>query len=150
MTVEEFLALPEKEGVRMELSDGVLIEEEITLSNADPRHELVKSNLIEVLVPFAQHVKVFVESIYKLRDSARSPDVSLVSRARLVSGDAENYRQQAPDFAIEVVSSETAAESETKIWQYGSARVFREHQFLESSEILPDFRVQVSRIFEGL
>ncbi|MDQ6701253.1 MAG: Uma2 family endonuclease, partial [Acidobacteriota bacterium] len=83
MTVDEFLELPEKEGIRQELSDGVLIEEEIEkLGYADGRHERVKANFNEILVVFAEHQKlwlVFPVSNFKLGNSARIPDVSLVS-----------------------------------------------------------------------
>ena len=175
MTVDEFLELPAKEGVRQELSDGVLIEEEIEkLGNADPRHELVKSNLIELLVPFAKYVKVFAQSVFKLRESARIPDISVVSRKRLVAGDPDSYRQGAPEIAVEVVYSEGASELLTRVLQYldggsqyvwvaypgeraiwvydrrDTCRMLRKDQVLECPELLPGFRVPVSEFFEGI
>ncbi len=174
MTVDEFLALPEKEGVKRELSDGVLIEEDITFDSAGPHHEFVKANLMEILVPFSQHVKVFAGSLFKMRNSARMPDVSLVARKRLIPGDPDSYGNGAPEIAIEVVSLETAAEFEVKLWQYfeagsifvwavypdlrclrvfdrsGFGRLFREGQILDCPEVIPGLRVPVSRIFEGL
>ncbi|MDQ2898776.1 MAG: Uma2 family endonuclease [Acidobacteriota bacterium] len=177
MTVDEFLALPEKEGVRMELSDGVLIEEEITLGNANPRDERVKANFNRILVIFAdQHQlgEVFPESIFKMKGSAREPDVAFISAKRLIPGRPETYLAGAPDIAIEIVSSDKAAELERKIEQYFeggakfvwvaypdrrvirvcdptlNARFLHEDQFLEAPDVLPGFRVSVSKFFEGL
>ncbi len=161
----------------MELSDGVLIEEEITLSNANPRHEQVKANFNRILVIFAdQHQlgQVFPESIFKMKGSAREPDVAFISGKRLIPGRPETYREGAPDIAVEVVSSEKVAELERKIEQYFeggakfvwvaypdqrvirvfdptlNARFLREDEFLQAPDVLPGFRVPVSTFFEGL
>ena len=178
MTVDEFFNLPEKEGVRQELSDGVLIEEEITdLGRANSRHERVKAKFNRILAVFAAHQQlweVFPESIFELRNSARIPDMSLVSTKRLIPGDPDSYRRGAPEIAIEVVSSESAAELQTRIEQYfeagahyvwvaypetreicvwdrmGTARMFREDQILECPDLLPGFRVPVAEFFEGI
>ena len=178
MTVDEFFELPEKEGVRQELSDGVLIEEEITeLGRGNSRHEQVKANFTQILAVFAAEQrlwKVFPESIFKLRNSARIPDMSLVSKKRLIPGDPDSYRRGAPEIAIEVVSSESAAELETRIEQYfdagshyvwvaypeqrvvrvydraGASRLLHEDLFLECPDLLPGFRVPVAEFFEGI
>ena len=178
MTVDEFLELPEKEGVRQELSDGVLIEEEITeLGRGNSKHERVKANFTRILILFAaqqQLWELFPESLFKLTNSARIPDISLVSKKRLIPGDPDSYRRGAPEIAVEVVSSESAAELATRIRQYlgggsqyiwvaypedreicvwdrdGTARMLLEDQVLECPELLPGFRVPVSEFFEGI
>ncbi len=174
MTVEEFLALPEKEAVKRELSDGALIEEQTTLGNANSRHEIVKANFGEALRDYKSLGKVFTESLFLLNENAREPDVAFVAKARLIAGDPDSYRRGAPDIAIEVVSSEKASELERKVRQYceaGShfvwvaypkereiavydrdrnARVLTEDSFLEAPGVLPGFQVRVSKLFEGI
>ena len=101
------------------------------------------------------------------------PGVSLVLSDRLRGRNPEKPFEGAPDLAIEVVSSETAAQLERKIRGYlragckavwaaypeqrtvhiynpdGSSRVLEEGDILEFATLLPDFQEPVSRIFEG-
>lgn len=177
MTMEEFLTLPEKQGVKRELIDGVLIEEETTLSNANSRHETVKANVNCILVVFAaqrQLGKVFPESQFLLDEAACEPDVAFVSKNRLIPGDPDSYKRGAPEIAVEVVSSEKAAALERKIRLYGqagsqfvwvfypdgrelrvyeasgNARLYVGDEILEAPGVLPGFQVQVSKFFEGI
>ena len=50
LTVDEFLKLPQTEGVRRELSDGEVIETD--MGNAGARLEWVKSNITQILAEY--------------------------------------------------------------------------------------------------
>ncbi|MDQ6700662.1 MAG: Uma2 family endonuclease [Acidobacteriota bacterium] len=177
MTVDEFFALPEEEGVKREFSDGVLIEETIEMGNANPRHELLKINFIWILTGFLhQHElgRIASESMFGLKSSFRIPDISYVSKERFPLDLSGRAIQGAPDIAIEVVSSESAADLQKKVRQYlkdgaravwvaypdertihtfepdGTSRLLEGDQYLEAPGILPGFREQVSKFFEGL
>jgi Uma2 family endonuclease len=171
MTIEEFLKLPEVEGEKMELING----EVVSMAYAGFLHETVKSNLNEILVVWlSQHRigKVFVETTYRLNGEALAPDLSVLRNERLTPVTKE-LPQGAPDLAIEVVSSETAARLRNKIGQYlkyGSKAVWvvypeerlvevhsanrqvtilDQDQVLEGHDVLPGFSTPVSAIFEG-
>ncbi|MBI3697587.1 MAG: Uma2 family endonuclease [Acidobacteria bacterium] len=173
LTVEQFLKLPEKETFRCELVNGEIV----AMGNAWSLHELVKSNINQLLVLFAAPIgigRVFSETMYQLRPSeARIPDVSFLLAHRVKPEDPHQLYQGAPDLAIEVVSSETASELEQKVNRYletGSRTVWvvypesrtvwihratgsqhlKEDQGLEEPDLLPGFRVAVSQIFEGI
>jgi Uma2 family endonuclease len=113
--------------------------------------------------------------MYKLgaRDG-RTPDVSLLLNARLPPKHLNKTLEPAPELAVEVVSSETAAFMERKINLFlatGSRAVWvayplertlwihrasgehlqlREGQYVEEPELLPGFRVPVDQFFEGI
>jgi len=171
LTVEEFLALPEVEGVRRELLDGEIIE----MSWGGGIHEHVKSNfslhftkyLLENPVGGIYHETCFRLSKYSLP----IPDLSLQLNARLEKIPKGHF-QGAPDLAIEVVSSESAATLHRKVRRYlecGSravlvayheqrtvmvydpkgVRILMNDDTLEL-DFLPGFRVPVSAFFEGL
>jgi Uma2 family endonuclease len=173
MTVDEFLTLPDVEEQHVELIQG----EVVYMPSGGPVYELVKSNLIGILRdwlrdhPFG---RLFVEAAYRLDDhDSVIPDLSLLSADRMQRGIADLLRG-APDLAVEVVSSETAARLRTKIGLYlknGSqavwvvfpeARVIEIHsangqigkceqdQVLEDHDALPGFSVPVAQIFAGL
>ena len=101
------------------------------------------------------------------------PGVSLVLSDRLRGRNPDKPFEGAPDLAIEVVSSETAAQLERKIRGYlragckavwvaypeqrtvhvhspdGSSRLLEESDTLELTTLLPGFQEPVSRFFEG-
>jgi Uma2 family endonuclease len=101
------------------------------------------------------------------------PDVSFVLAGRLTPG-TEGLIQGAPELAIEVVSSESAAHLEKKIelylahggkavwtvyplpravWVYdakGFARKLEGDQAIEDATLLPGFSAPVSAIFDGV
>src|ERR1035438_7459363 len=117
MTVDEFLKLPEVEGEKMELIHG----EVVSMAYAGFLHERVKSNLIKILSawlgqnPFGQ---VFAETTYRMdREEGLAPDLSVLRNKRLTPV-TKDLPLGAPDLAIEVVSSETAARLRTKIRLY--------------------------------
>lgn len=65
MTVEQFLVLPEEEGLRQELIEGEII----TMAPAGQPHENVKSNFfVELGAFFKQRPigKIFGETMYQL------------------------------------------------------------------------------------
>jgi Uma2 family endonuclease len=173
VTVREFLQMAEPDGQRMELIGG----EVVTMSYGGYPHEIAKSNLIEILAVWlvANRIgKLCSETMFRLDDhNSPIPDVSVVSLGRVKPG-SMGHLQGAPDIAIEVVSSETAAMLEKKIdlylaqgsksvWvvfpQYrvvrifgpdGLSRKFQQHQTLEDPSALPGFSTPVSAIFEGI
>jgi Uma2 family endonuclease len=172
VTVREFLQLPEPEGQRMELIGG-----EVTyMSFGKIRHEIVKKNLLRILVVWlAQNPigEVFAETMFQLDDyNSFIPDLSVVFAGRVdVNTD---WTQGAPEIAVEVVSSETAATLEKKIDLYlarggksvwvafperrlvrvfdpsGRSTRFEQNQTLEDPSVLPGFSIPVAAIFEGI
>jgi Uma2 family endonuclease len=172
MTVEEFLNLPEVEGERLELIDG---EVKSTPLSGQP-HEVTKSNLIMLLAPWATlnpGLRVFCEAAFQVNDAnCLIPDISLISSNRIVPG-SRGIFQTAPEFAIEVVSSEPAARLQRKIRLYlvhGSKSVWTIYPqermvriedaasgsrlFLDDQQLtdpgLPGFSIPTSAIFEGV
>ncbi len=173
LTVEQFLQLPDKPGVKRELVEGVVVE----MPGAAAGHEIVKSNIDEYLVLWnaGQRVgKVFSETMFLLGGAgAYIPDVAFLLPRGLTKQDRARHFQCAPDLAVEVVSSESASDLETKVRAYlraGSQAVwvaYPEHlgvrafhaggigrwlegdQVLEEPGLLPGFAVKVSQLFEG-
>lgn len=172
MTVEEFLNLPEVEGERLELING----EVNCMALSGQPHEVTKSNLIMLLAPWAvqnRTLRVFCEAAYQLDDRVcLIPDISLLASHRIIPGSV-GVRQGAPELAIEVVSSESAARLEDKIELYishgsksvwvaypstrtvrvfdidGGAKRFERDQPLVDPA-LPGFSIPTSTIFEGV
>jgi Uma2 family endonuclease len=173
VTVREFLQLAEPEGERMELIGG----EVVTMGYGKAPHEIVKSNLLGILVVWlAQNSvgKLFAETMFQLDDyDSLIPDLSVVFPGQAAPGTTD-WLRGAPGIAIEVVSSETAARLEQKIDLYlahggksvwvafperrvvrifdasGLSRKFEQHQTLEDPNVLPGFSTPVSAIFEGI
>ncbi|MGA2212653.1 MAG: Uma2 family endonuclease [Bryobacteraceae bacterium] len=173
MTVEEFLNLPEVEGERLELIDG----EVNSMPLSGQPHEVTKSNLIMLLAPWATlnpGLRVFCEAAFQVNEAnCLIPDISLISSSRIVPG-GRGIFQTAPEFAIEVVSSEPAARLEDKIELYlshgsksvwvvypnkrtvrvfdieGGAKLFGNDQPLTDPSVLPGFSIPTSAIFEGV
>ena len=173
LTVEDFLKLPEPEGQRIELIEG----EVVAMGYGRYAHEMVKANLIQILVEWSlRHPigRVFSETMFRL-DAHNSPipDVSFVLAGRLTPG-TEGLIEGAPELAIEVVSSESAAHLEKKIELYlahggkavwtvyprqgvvwvfdakGFARKLEGDQAIEDAALLPGFSAPVSAIFDGV
>jgi len=173
MTVDEFLKLPEVEGEKRELIHG----EVASMAYAGFLHERVKSNLNKILVVWLDRHpsgQVFLETTYRMDgEEALAPDLSVLRNERLAPV-TKDLPVGAPDLAIEVVSSETAARLRTKIrlylkfgsravWVvYPDERIIEVHraidqvtilgpnQILEDPDALPGFSTPVSAIFEGL
>jgi Uma2 family endonuclease len=172
ITVEEFLKQPEVEGERLELINGEVIS---TPLSGQP-HEVTKSNLIMLLAPWAvlnPGLRVLCEAAFQVDEAnCLIPDISLISSSRIVPG-SRGIFHTAPELAIEVVSSETAARLEDKIELYlsngsksvwvvypgkrsirvfdidGGAKLFGNGQAL-TDPTLPGFSTPTSAIFEGV
>ena len=173
VTVQEFLQMVEPNGQRMELIGG----EVVTMSFGKAPHEIVKKNLLRILVAWLlQHPvgELFAETMFELDDhDSLMPDLSVVFHGRVVPG-TDDWLHGAPEIAIEVVSSETAARLEEKVDLYlahggksvwvafpqtravrifdgaGFSKKFEQNQILEDPNILPGFSTPVSAIFEGI
>ena len=173
LTVEDFLKLPPPEHQRTELIEG----EVVAMGYGGYPHEIVKANLIQILAVWSvRHRigKVFSETIFRLDEhNSPIPGVSFVRAGRLTPG-TEGLIQGAPELAIEVVSSESAAHLEKKIelylahggkavwtvyplqrvvWVYdanGFARKLEGDQAIEDAALLPGFSAPASAIFDGV
>lgn len=171
MTVDEFLALPEIEGERRELIGGELV----TMGCGGRPHEFVKSNINRLIITWlieSGRGRVFIETAYRLDDHhVLVPDLSYESKDPGASG-STGLICDAPELAIEVVSSEPAARlskkvglylahggksvwavfpEEQTVWIYsaGQAKEFHREQMLEDFT-LPGFHAPVSALFEGV
>jgi Uma2 family endonuclease len=173
VTVREFLQLPEIEGERRELIGG----EVVTMGFGKAPHEIVKKNLLRILIVWLVQnplAEVFAETMFELDDhDSLIPDLSVVFSDRAAPG-AKDWWQGAPEIAVEVVSSETAARLEQKVSLYlanggksvwaafpeqrivrifdasGLSRKFELNQTLEDPTVLPGFSTLVADIFKGV
>ena len=127
LTINDFMELPEREdGAVYELDAGELI----VLAKPGARHELVKVQMTEILVPYlVSHEKpgrLFIEAGFTLNaDTLRIPDLAIVLRENLSRISKEDMPIPIPpDVAIEVISpTDTIRYLERKIEQYLSAGV---------------------------
>ena len=172
ITVEQFLALPEEDGVRRELIDG----EVITMAWAGQPHEIVKSIFLRKLGYYLELnplAWVLGEATYRLGPhDAPVPDVSVVLKGRLQPGHS-GLIPICPDIAVEVVSSEPAKSLRAKVQlylQHGAKVVWVAYpelrmiqvytaagvqeltgeEPLEAPDVLPGFRVPASAFFVDL
>jgi Uma2 family endonuclease len=174
LTVEQYAELPEEVTLRTELVEGEIVR----MGDARLLHEWVKANAARLLIEYTlqnQLGTVFFESMYKLGPrEGRIPDVSFLLNERLTAQDRGGFLTGAPDLALEVVSSETAAFLERKINLFlaSGCRTFwvvyplertlsvrrangrnehlHEGRYLEEPDLLPGFRVLVDRFFDGI
>ncbi len=167
-TVEEWMDLPEDQTRRTELVDGEII----LMGNANFRHEKLKSVWMERL--FAHLLanpngRVYSETMYRLSpQTARVPDVSVLLPDRPA---VDSACEGAPEIAIEVISSESAAEIDRRIQDYlsagcqlvvityldrrlwcytpdGTARLLTVNQHFETP-LLPGLRIPVADLFQA-
>lgn len=174
LTVEEFDKLAWEDGLKRELWHGGIVEKPV----ARFIHEIVKANANEVLVECSLRTgsgKVYVEAEYELEaDTAYFPDLSWLTKDRIAAMDPQRVAQGAPNLAVEVVSSESAGDLESKIEDYlahgsravwvpypeqhvirvhdptGSSKLLRDPDIVEDPDLLPGFRAPVARFFEGM
>jgi Uma2 family endonuclease len=105
MSIEQYDALPEKEGVKYELNEGELV----TVSPS-PRlvHNRVRDEIgfrLREYVRSRQLGEVTMETDFKLSEGTiRIPDVALVRTDRLAGIDPRQRLEGAPDLAVEVAS----------------------------------------------
>jgi Uma2 family endonuclease len=173
VTVQEFLEMPESEGLIEELIGG----EVVNMPMSGQPHEVTKSNIIRAVTAWSLQnpgLRLFCEAAYQLDDrNCLIPDVSLIAENRIIPG-SKGVFQGAPEIAIEVISSEPAARLERKIRLYlahggksvwaiypqermiriedaaGGSRLFFDDQPLTDSAVLPGFSIPTSAIFEGV
>ena len=176
LTVADYAALDEPEGVRYELSEGELI----VTPSANYFHNRIRDrfNRLLALVETQNLGSVISEMDFKLvGEVVRRPDVAFISAARLQGIDLGQVPLPiAPDLVIEIVSeNDRAADLLLKVSQYLAAGVravwlfypntrlaYRYlpgrlepevgsagagHRF-EEPELLPGFSVALHQIFE--
>ncbi len=174
LTFEQFMDLPDQEGVGRELDEGVLIE----MPNPSFAHGAIVARINRWL---GNHIdesgaefEVSGNTDFRLApDTVRAPDVCLVRRSALEKMPVERgVLVGCPDLAVEVVSpSETATDLNRKVEQYlrhgatavwvayqstRQVMVFRRNgetrrlgigQVIEEPELLPGLRIPVEKIF---
>jgi len=162
-TVEDFLRRSETRDTRFELVEGEII----TMSPTMPEHNAVRDTLLVALRNFlaGRNIgRVWSEQAFHLfGDTVRIPDIAYVKAERAVA--PRQLPEGAPDLAIEVVSpSNTPREMDQRVSDFfsaGSTRVwlvYPEHRevyvhglagvVLEDPELLPEFSIKVSSLFE--
>jgi len=105
MSIEQYDALPEKEGVKYELNEGELV----TVSPS-PRlvHNRVRDEIgfrLREYVRSRQLGEVTMETDFRLSEATvRIPDVAFVRTHRLAGFDPRQRLEGAPDLAVEVAS----------------------------------------------
>jgi Uma2 family endonuclease len=123
LTFEEFERLPEEEGIRYELDEGILLIEPSPVF----RHNVVRQRIATRLREFVEsHDLGFVieEMDFRLAPSTvRNPDVAFITNEHLKKIDwARTPVEGAPAAAIEVISpSNLAQDTAKKVHQYLSA-----------------------------
>jgi Uma2 family endonuclease len=170
LTVDQFLARPERGDVREELIEGEVIE----VGRGGPLHEETKARFCQKLGHYFEHSKLpgvaFPETAYYLTEHyAPMPDISVVLSGKL-DPQGTGRISAVPDLAIEVVSSESAVLLRKKVdlylergvravWVaypelaiidvYTNAGVKRldATDSLEQPDLLPGFSVRVADLF---
>jgi Uma2 family endonuclease len=116
----------------------------------------------------------FVLSLPYDPERVRAPDLSFLSTDRLPGGRIpEGFLQGAPDLAVEILSpSDNPVEIQQKVRDYleggtrlvwvmapqaktatiyrpdGSARLLREHEYLDGEDVLPGLRIPLAELFK--
>jgi Uma2 family endonuclease len=173
MTIQQFEALSEKEGVRYELDAGALIS---VLASPSLFHNMIRDRLGMKLYSFVDERKLGLvswETDFQLSETTvRIPDLSFIRAERLEGWDPRERLRGAPDLAIEIASpSDTPDDLVRKAQQYLSAgaravwvlypearlaylyrpgghiEVRDETQSLDNAELLPGFSAALAEIF---
>jgi Uma2 family endonuclease len=178
LTYDQYVDLPEREDVRFELDEGVLVE----MPMASHAHGRIQGNAFALLSAYDKQTGAnFVISLnaaFRLStDTVRGPDVCLARRASYEAKERARggARRGAPDLAVEVVSeSDTAIGMSRKVEQYlragaaavwvlypdppqvfvyrrsGDVQRFTSGQSFQEPELLPGLVVVVDELFAGL
>jgi Uma2 family endonuclease len=173
MTIEQYDALPDKEGLRYELDAGVLIT---VLASPSLFHNMIRDRLGTELYIFVKEHKLGLivwEIEFQLAENTvRIPDLAFLRADRLLAIDMHQRVQAAPDLAIEIASpSDKPDDLARKAQQYLAAgaravwvlypearlaylyrpgeriEVRDDSQSLDNAELLPGFSVALSAIF---
>jgi Uma2 family endonuclease len=173
LSIEEYDALLEKEGVKYELNEGKLI----TVA-ASPRlvHNRVRDEVAFSVREFVRGHRlgeITMETDFNLSEGVvRIPDIAFIRAERRPAIDPRRRIEGAPDLAVEVVSpTDDPDDLVLKIQQYlrsgaravwvlypearlaylyrhGERPEVREaHQSLDDPELLPSFSLPLSRVF---
>ncbi len=176
-TFDEFLALPEQEGVVRELDEGVVIE----MPGASLPHGVVQvtaGRLLEShVIQTGAQFHVSANTPFRLApDTVRIPDVCLVRISSYRAMDmVRGVPRGAPDLAVEVVSpNDNAADLDRKVEQFllagttavwvlysatrhvlihrrsGEIRKYSSGQTIEEPELLPGLAIAVEELFHGV
>ena len=174
LSLEEFLALPEEEGVRHELDEGELI----TMPTPAVIHAVVVQRINLILSRYVYEHRlgeVLANVSYLLSrkpaKTVRQPDLSFVSRQRFANAIGSVLFEGAPELAVEVVSpSDSASDLNRKVKQYLAAgarevwiaypdtrtvhvhrssriEVFKESDTL-TSDLFPGWSVKIAEFFD--
>jgi Uma2 family endonuclease len=176
LSFEEFAALPEEEGVWLELDEGVVIE----MPAASFPHGSIQANVAAELVAWRRRtgadIRVSLSAAFRLAPrTVRLPDVCLIRNSTYESMEkTRGVLQGAPDLAVEVISpSNSARDLNRKVEQYlragaqavwllyddtryvivhrqGEIRKYESGQVLEEPGLLPGFSVPVDELFAGV
>lgn len=176
LSIEEFMALPDEDGYRLELANGRLVREPAP----GPRHGQVAVRLLVTVWNFVDRNDlglVFVDTAFTLASDdgiVRVPDVAFVSSGRVpADGLTDRFWVLAPDLAVEVVSpSNRMSEMQQKVTDYLDAgtrvvwivdpsehtvttyrsrskiRILEGEDVLDGEDVLPGLRIQVSELFD--
>jgi Uma2 family endonuclease len=173
LTFEQYLDLPDVEGVRRELDEGQVVE----IARASALHGAIQGRVFHFLTVWqtqtgaAFHILQSTE--FRLGpETSRAPDVSLVRKSTFAAMEkVRGVYVGVPELAVEVVSeNDTAGDVGRKIKQYleaGATAVWvfypqTRHvtvhrrsgvtapQVLEEPDLLPGLRIPVEAIFAGL
>ena len=171
---ERYLDLPDKEGYKCELDEGVVIE----MPPPSFSHGTIQAKLAHLLL---QHIErtgaeYYVSQAAGFRlavRTVRAPDICLVRRGSYAGMKAvRGVLEGAPDLAVEVVSkTDRATDIDRKVQQYlgagttvvwviypdtchvivyrrsGETKMVAAAQMLDEKELLPGFQVPVEQIF---
>jgi Uma2 family endonuclease len=173
MTLEQFEALPDREGLRYELDAGVLIT---VLASPSLFHNLIRDRLGMKLYAFVEErnlgLVVWEIEFQFSENTVRIPDLAFLRADRLQGLDVQQRLQGAPDLAVEIASpsdkpddlarkaQQYLASGARAVWVlYPEARlaylyrpgegieVRDDTQPLDNAELLPGFSVALSAIF---
>ncbi len=178
MTIEEFEQLPDLDDYPYELVRGWLVREPPPMELHGSLQARLGSFVL-AFVERENLGLVVTETHYVLREDpriVRCPDVAFVARARLEGDDPQDthFRRGAPDLAVEILSpSNRRAEVVEKVAEYlvagaravwvvdprkhsvtvhrpgADSRVYRAEDELDGGEVLPGFRLPLSRLFDA-
>ncbi len=174
MTIEEFERMPDLDEYRHELVRGWLVREpppvelhgSLQLRLGHHLLDFVERNRLGLVVTESGYV------LSEQQQTVRGPDVAFVAAARLEGGPLEHFRRGAPDLAVEILSpSNRRREVAEKVTEYLAAgaravwvvdprkrsvavhrtgvdtRIYRAGETLDGGEVLPGFRLPLSKLF---
>ncbi|MDW8300603.1 MAG: Uma2 family endonuclease [Anaerolineae bacterium] len=178
MTAEDLWALPRVEGVRYELVEGTLVE--MVGGTGGLHGVLEASIAYHLSSFVRQHDLGYVTGasgafiLARDPDVVRIPDAAFISKARMPKPIPEKFLPLAPDLAVEIVSpNDSALEVRHRVQDYlkygvrmvwvvypelqtvdcysvDGVQSLKDDAVLESSEVLPNFRLPLRTLFADL